>query len=128
MAREATNTSGMAGKKGISHGLGGAGLGLGKTSRPGGLKRHRKILRDNIQGVTKGAIRLARRGGVKRISGDIYDETRKVLKLYLEGLLKEITDVVETCKRKTVCVTDVVYVLRRQGRPIYGFGTAEIRG
>jgi hypothetical protein len=39
--------------------------GLGK----GGAKRHRKILRDNIQGITKPAIRrLARRGGVKRIS------------------------------------------------------------
>ena len=36
----------------------------------GGAKRHRKILRDNIQGITKPAIRrLARRGGVKRISG-----------------------------------------------------------
>nr|GFD60310.1 histone H4 [Tanacetum cinerariifolium] len=35
----------------------------------GGAKRHRKILRDNIQGITKPAIRrLARRGGVKRIS------------------------------------------------------------
>jgi hypothetical protein len=32
----------------------------------GGAKRHRKILRDNIQGITKPAIRrLARRGGVK---------------------------------------------------------------
>lgn len=41
------------------------GKGLGK----GGAKRHRKILRDNIQGITKPAIRrLARRGGVKRIS------------------------------------------------------------
>ena len=36
----------------------------------GGAKRHRKVLRDNIQGITKPAIRrLARRGGVKRISG-----------------------------------------------------------
>ena len=41
------------------------GKGLGK----GGAKRHRKVLRDNIQGITKPAIRrLARRGGVKRIS------------------------------------------------------------
>ena len=36
----------------------------------GGAKRHRKALRDSIQGITKPAIRrLARRGGVKRISG-----------------------------------------------------------
>ena len=39
------------------------------------------MLRDNIQGITKPAIRrLARRGGVKRISGLIYEETRGVLK------------------------------------------------
>ena len=47
-------------------GRGKGGKGLGK----GGAKRHRKILRDNIQGITKPAIRrLTRRGGVKRISG-----------------------------------------------------------
>ena len=47
-------------------GRGKGGKGLGK----GGAKRHRKVLRDNIQGITKPAIRrLARRGGVKRISG-----------------------------------------------------------
>ena len=60
------------------------GKGLGK----GGAKRHRKILRDNIQGITKPAIRrLARRGGVKRISGLIYEETRGVLKIFLESEL-----------------------------------------
>jgi hypothetical protein len=76
-------------------GRGKGGKGLGK----GGAKRHRKILRDNIrksphslplvscqiwrgsgwvlmvEGITKPAIRrLARRGGVKRISGLIYEE------------------------------------------------------
>ena len=48
------------------------GKGLGK----GGAKRHRKILRDNIQGITKPAIRrLARRGGVKRISASKLHQT-----------------------------------------------------
>ena len=62
-------------------GRGKGGKGLGK----GGAKRHRKVLRDNIQGITKPAIRrLARRGGVKRISGLIYEETRGVLKVFLE--------------------------------------------
>jgi hypothetical protein len=51
-------------------GRGKGGKGLGK----GGAKRHKKVLRDNIQGITKPAIRrLARRGGVKRISGLIYE-------------------------------------------------------
>ena len=72
---------------------------------PFSAKRHRKILRDNIQGllampfaifhlrfmlgsgITKPAIRrLARRGGVKRISGLIYEETRGVLKIFLENV------------------------------------------
>ena len=65
-------------------GRGKGGKGLGK----GGAKRHRKVLRDNIQGITKPAIRrLARRGGVKRISGLIYEETRGVLKVFLENVM-----------------------------------------
>lgn len=61
-------------------GRGKGGKGLGK----GGAKRHRKVLRDNIQGITKPAIRrLARRGGVKRISGLIYEETRGACTAYL---------------------------------------------
>ena len=59
-------------------------LGLGK----GGAKRHRRKLKENIQGITKPAIRrLARRGGVKRISGLIYEETRGVLKVFLVKIL-----------------------------------------
>lgn len=65
-------------------GRGKGGKGLGK----GGAKRHRKVLRDNIQGITKPAIRrLARRGGVKRISGLIYEETRSVLKVRFKVLV-----------------------------------------
>lgn len=38
-------------------------------------------------GITKPAIRrLARRGGVKRISGLIYEETRGILKIFLENV------------------------------------------
>ncbi|KAG4428425.1 hypothetical protein IFR05_016092 [Cadophora sp. M221] len=78
-------------------GNGGKGLGLG------GAKRHRKILRDNIQGITKSAIRrLARRGGVKRISATV--------------------SYTGHAKRKTVTSLDVVYALKRQGRALYGFG------
>ena len=62
----------------MQEGRGKGGKGLGK----GGAKRHRKVLRDNIQGITKPAIRrLARRGGVKRISGLIYEEVSNKLLL-----------------------------------------------
>ncbi|CAA6669346.1 unnamed protein product [Spirodela intermedia] len=80
--------------------------GLGK----GGAKRHRKVLRDNIQGITKPAIRrLARRGG-------------GVLKIFLENVIRDAVTYTEHARRKTVTAMDVVYALKRQGRTLYGFG------
>merc|ERR1712048_1103688 len=94
-------------------------VGIGKGS---GV-RHRTAMRDSIQGITKPAIRrLARRGGVKRISGLIYEETRGVLKRFLEDTLKDTITYTEHGRRKTVTALDVVYALKRQGRTIYGFG------
>jgi len=92
------------------------GKGLGKT------RRHR-VVRENIQGITKPAIRrLARRGGVKRLSGLIYDESRSVLKVMLENVVRDAVTYTEHARRKTVTALDVVYALKRQGRTIYGFG------
>ena len=100
-------------------GRGKGGKGLGK----GGAKRHRKVLRDNIQGITKPAIRrLARRGGVKRISGLIYEETRGVLKVFLENVIRDSVTYTEHARRKTVTAMDVVNALKRQGKTLYGFG------
>ena len=76
-------------------GCGKGGNGLGK----GGAKHHRKVLRDNIQGITKPAIScLARRGGVKRISGLIYEETRGVLKVFLENVIRDAVTYTEHTK------------------------------
>lgn len=94
------------------------GKGLGK----GGAKRHRITLRNNIQGITKPAIRrLARRGGVKRISGLIYEETRGVLKGFLENVIRDAVTYTEHARRRTVTAMDVVYALKRQGRTLYGY-------
>ncbi|CAK8539002.1 unnamed protein product [Lathyrus sativus] len=93
--------------------------GLGK----GGAFRHRHVLRDNIRGITKPAIRrLARRGGVKRISGLIYEESRGVLRLFLEKIIQDAVAYTEHARRKTVTAMDVVYALKRQGKTLYGFG------
>ena len=103
----------------MSIGRGKGGKGLGK----GGAKRFRKVLKDSIQGITKPAIRrLARRGGVKRISGLIYEETRGVIKTFIENVVRDAVTYTEYSRRKTVTALDVVYALKRQGRTIYGFG------
>ena len=82
------------------------------------------MLRDNIQGITKPAIRrLARRGGVKRINGEIYEETRNRLKAFLERVLKDTVTYTEHARRRTVQDLDVVYALKHQGHTLYGFGS-----
>jgi len=79
-----------------------------------GRRRHRKVLRDNIQGVTKGAIqRLAHVAGVKRISGLVYEEIRGVLKVYLEHVLRNAILYTEHSRRRTVSVEDVEAALNR---------------
>merc|ERR1712048_406298 len=97
---------------------------LGKVSGKSGAKRMTtKSLKATIMGVTKPAIRrLARRGGVKRISSLVYDESRLVLRSFLESVVKDAVCYTEHAKRKTVTAIDVVYALKRQGRTLYGFG------
>ena len=92
-------------------------------------RRHRKVLRDNIRGVTNPAIRrLCRRGGVKRLSGLIYEESRGVLKVFLENVIRDSVTYTEHSRRKTVTALDVVYALKRQGRDLYGFGGYDTNG
>lgn len=80
-------------------------------------------MRDTLQGIAKPAIRrLARRGGVKRISNTIYEETRSNLKAFLVKVLKDAVTFTEHARRKTVTSSDVVHSLKRQGRTLYGFG------
>ena len=89
----------------------------------GKAKRVRGNTKDVILGITKPAIRrLARRGGVKRISALIYEETRIVLKNFLENVVRDSVTYTEHARRKTVTAMDVVYALKRQGRSLYGFG------
>ena len=92
-------------------GKGKGGKGMGKV----GVKRHaRKTTKSTIDGITKPAIRrLARRGGVKRISTFIYDDTRAVLRSFLENVVRDAVTYTEHARRKTVTAMDVVYALKR---------------
>jgi histone H4 len=105
-----------------SRGKGGKGLGKG------GAKRHRKVLRDNIQGITKPDIRrLARRGGTKRISGLIYEETKGTIKDFLKNVINDAVTYTEHVRRKTVSALDIVHALKRQGRTLYGLNDGKTR-
>ena len=87
-----------------------------------GTFRHRMVLRDAVQSITKQDIRrLARRGGVKRISGLVYEETRAILKVFLERIIRDAVTYMEHGNRKIITALDVVFALMRHGRNIYGF-------
>jgi histone H4 len=96
----------------------------GKGIGQGGSKRIKgKMLKGNIQGISKPGIRrLARRGGVKQLSGMVYEETRSVLKTFLERIIREAEIYTTHARRKTMTSNDVVYALKREGITMYGFG------
>ena len=57
----------------------------------GALIRCRKVLKKAIYGISKATfLQLARRGGVKRFSGNIYEESRGVLKVFVEQIIKDV--------------------------------------
>ncbi|MCL4145477.1 UNVERIFIED_CONTAM: hypothetical protein GTU68_064604 [Idotea baltica] len=60
-----------------------------------------KVLRDNIQGITKPAIRrLHGRGGVKRISGLIYEENQRCPQGVLENVIRDAVTYTEHAKKE----------------------------
>ena len=62
---------------------GGLGRGKGLVVR----RRHKIVQKDTIMGITKGDLRrLARRGGVKRISANVYHEARESLRAFLRDV------------------------------------------
>jgi histone H4 len=82
----------------------------------------KKVLKENATSVTKGSIRrLARRGGVKRISGLLYEEVRGVLSAFVEKVVQGATAYAEHAHRKTVTALDVVQSLKREGKMLYGY-------
>ena len=88
----------------------------------GGRGRKGKDQRSVLDRISSGSIRrLARRGGVKRISAGIYADTRLVIHQFLSGVLNDAITYTHHARRKTVTTSDVVYALKRQGRTIYGF-------
>jgi histone H4 len=73
--------------------------------------------------ITNGAIRrLARRGGVRRISLNTHENVRDYINDFLERVVRDSLTYAEHSKRLTITAMDVVYALKKNGRVIYGYG------
>ena len=87
-----------------------------------GMKRVRRVLKNSIHGIEKAAFcRMVRRGNVERMSRNVFEESRGVLKVFLEHMIKDAIIYTTYCHRKTVTAMDVIYALKRHGRILYGF-------
>ncbi|KAF8143260.1 hypothetical protein K438DRAFT_1994072 [Mycena galopus ATCC 62051] len=108
-------------------------IGMASTSAPQAPaaasnlpRRRRRILRSSVYGEgvhTKPTIkRLARRAGVKRLGGLMYEETRGQLILYMQDLMRDVVLHTTHDYRTTISANDIVHTLRRSGKDLYGFG------
>lgn len=76
-----------------------------------------------IQGITKPAIRrLARRGGVARVSSLVYEEARDALAEFLRGVIRGALTSAAHARRDAVTAFDVVHALKLKGRALCGCG------
>ena len=66
--------------------------------------RNCRILRDNIQGITpEMVLALAARAGCLMLSNLVFEETRGIIKVYLEKLVRDAVTLAEHKKRTVVC-------------------------
>lgn len=79
----------------------------------------RKVLRDNIQGVTNGSIeRLSKKAGVFRLSGLMYPEVRGIIRIFLEKLVKNAVIFAKHRRAKRVSEEDVRKALKLAGHEV----------
>lgn len=80
-------------------------------------RRRRTFKKDTLKQISQADIRrLARRGGVKRIIGLVYEETRNALKDYLTETVQAAILSANQADHKTVTVQDVINALRAKQR------------
>ncbi len=73
--------------------------------------------------ITNGSIRrLARRGGVKRLSFQIHSHVRDYVDDFLNRVVRDSLSYAEHRKARTITALDVVYALKKNGRVLYGYG------
>jgi histone H4 len=91
-------------------------------STPLSTKRHAGMGNKLQGGISKGDIRrLARRGGVVRMNGKVYDETCSTLKEFLNTIIQDSVTYANYAHRSTVTTQDVRYALKKNGITMYGF-------
>ena len=111
--KQGSSKSGAAGKQ-------------GKSQQPKNAANNKR--KEKSRNISQGSIRrVARRGGVKRIAANVYDEARQVLQRFVSQLMKDTFTLMEfgnttglpqnlTCK--TVKLMHILNALKARGRTL----------
>ena len=79
------------------------GKGKGKGKGKEGMKCLQTVLKDAIHDILRVALcRMAHHGGVRRISGNIYEKVRGIFKAFLEEVIKDVVIFCQYSEHKTV--------------------------
>lgn len=98
------------------------GLGNAHVKHHRRRRRRRRVRLNSIEHVSDTSIRrLARRAGVKRISGLTYTHTRQVLKIFLESVIHDAIAYTTHNKSDTITLKAVLYALKRRGYTMFVF-------
>ena len=101
------------------------------TAAPRGApRRHRRVLRDNIQGITHHAIgALGARAGVLKLSKSVDEELRDVTKWFLTELVRDTVTFAEHARSTGVLPEHVIKALRQLhhpgGRALFGMSMGQ---
>lgn len=98
-------------------GRGKGGKGLGK----GSAKRHRRTTPKKFELGKPSIKRLARKGGVRRISKDSYPKICNYAEDFLSNVLRYSAEYCRIGKRKTLTVVDVMNGVRKMGVKMMGY-------
>jgi histone H4 len=102
--------------------------GRGKTAKQASKNKAKYTVRQSIKAIAPGVItngairRLARRGGVKRISFASHQHVRDYVDDFLGRVVRDTLTFTEHAKRLTISAMDVIYALKKNGRVVYGYG------
>ena len=84
------------------------------------LKKRSVLLRGSLFKISQGDLkRLARQGGIKRISPSSLVEAREALYSFLKRTIKDAFFYCQHARRVTVSTNDIMYSLKKQGITMY---------
>ncbi len=84
-------------------------------------RKHKRIYRGNIEGITKPAIkRLGILAGCDRLGGLMYEEVRGVLFVTMKDCLSKAVIHMQHAKRKTLLYKDLEAAVSMYGEKLYG--------